>query len=54
MLNKDKDVNSMWSKFLVIGIIVLLIVWVMAIMNVASMEDDASEKRLEEHRNNKS
>lgn len=44
----------MWSKFLVIGIIVLLIVWVMAIMNVASMADDAIEKWLAEHRNNKS
>ena len=43
----------MWSKVLVIVIIVLLIVWVMAIMNVASMEDDASEKRLGDHRNDK-
>lgn len=44
----------MWSKVLVIGIIVLLIVWVMAIMNVASMADDASEKWLAEHRSDKS
>lgn len=43
----------MWSKVLVIDTIVLLIVWVMAIMNIASMEDDASEKRLEDHRNDK-
>ena len=41
--------NNMWSKVLVIGIIVLLIVWVMAIMNVASMEDDANEKWLAEY-----
>ena len=40
----------MWSKVLVIGVIVLLIVWV---MNVASMEDDANEKWLEDHRNDK-
>ena len=39
----------MWSKVLVIGIIVLLIVWVMAIMNVASMADDESEKWLAEY-----
>lgn len=38
----------MWSKVLVIGIIVLLIVCVMAIMNVASMADDDSEKWLAE------
>lgn len=43
----------MWSKVLVIDVIVLLIVWVMAIMNVASMEDDANEKWLEDHRNDK-
>lgn len=44
----------MWSKVLVIGIIVLLIVFVMAIMNVASMADNASEKCFVEHRNDKS
>lgn len=44
----------MWSKILVIGIIVLLVVFIMVIMNVASMADDSSEKYFVKHRNDKS
>lgn len=40
----------MLGKILVIGVMAVIVVLTVSIMNVASMEDDASEKWLEEHK----